>query len=106
MGGEDDDPPAGGKIINISSVSGVSGKRRTGQLQCFQGGADRNDKVDCQGSGFQGITVNAVAPGFIETDMTEVLSEKVKRRGKGSDSAEGLWQTGGCGRCGCISGIG
>ncbi|MFR8181015.1 MAG: SDR family NAD(P)-dependent oxidoreductase [Dorea sp.] len=44
----------------------------------------------------RGITVNAIAPGFINTEMTEVLSEKVKEACNRADSAWKVWKTRRC----------
>lgn len=69
-----------GRIINISSVSGRLGNARTGQLLCRQSGTSGTDEIRCPELGSRGITVNAIAPGFIETEMTEGLSEELRAK--------------------------
>ena len=59
-----------GKIINISSVSGILGN--VGQANYAA------SKAGVIGLGSRGITVNAIAPGFVDTEMTEVLSEEIR----------------------------
>ena len=59
-----------GRIVNISSVVGESGNAGQANYVGVQGGADRPDQISGAGTGSRNITVNAVAPGFIETDMT------------------------------------
>lgn len=73
-----------GKIINISSVVGITGN--VGQLNyaAAKAGILGLTKSAARELGSRGITVNAVAPGFIQTDMTEVLSDKVKENVKGT----------------------
>lgn len=73
-----------GKIINISSVVGITGN--VGQLNyaAAKAGILGLTKSAARELGSRGITVNAVAPGFIQTDMTDVLSDKVKENVKGT----------------------
>ena len=56
----------------------VDRQRRTEQLRCQQGRAHQLLEIRGQGAGATGVTANAIAPGFIETDMTAVLDEKVR----------------------------
>ncbi|WP_010232945.1 3-oxoacyl-[acyl-carrier-protein] reductase [Clostridium arbusti] len=67
-----------GKIINISSVVGITGNAGQLNYSAAKAGILGITKSAARELGSRGITVNAVAPGFIETDMTEVLSDKVK----------------------------
>ncbi len=68
-----------GAIINLSSVVGLSGN--VGQLNysASKAGVLGITKTTARELGARGITCNAIAPGFIKTAMTEVLSEEVKK---------------------------
>lgn len=70
-----------GKIINMTSVSGIMGN--AGQLNycASKAGVIGMTKSLAREVGSRGINVNAIAPGFIETDMTNVLGDKVKEAG-------------------------
>lgn len=67
-----------GRIINMSSVSGVAGNAGQANYTASKAGVIGLTKAAAREVASRGITVNAIAPGFIETDMTDVLSEKVK----------------------------
>ena len=70
----------GGRIINISSVSGVLGNAGQANYCAAKAGVIGLTKSFAREVASRGVTVNAVAPGFIETEMTEVLSGCRKRR--------------------------
>lgn len=67
-----------GRIINISSVSGVLGNIGQVNYSASKAGIIGMTKSAARELAGRGITVNAIAPGFIRTDMTETLSDKVK----------------------------
>ncbi|MGL4731081.1 MAG: 3-oxoacyl-[acyl-carrier-protein] reductase [Clostridium sp.] len=67
-----------GKIINISSVVGVSGNAGQSNYSASKAGVIGFTKSIAREVASRGITVNAIAPGFIETDMTDVLNDKIK----------------------------
>ncbi|MEG1901913.1 MAG: 3-oxoacyl-[acyl-carrier-protein] reductase [Clostridium sp.] len=69
----------GGRIINISSVSGVIGNAGQANYCASKAGVIGLTKSVARELGSRGITVNAIAPGFIETEMTDVLPEEVKK---------------------------
>ena len=87
-----------GRIVNISSITGVHGN--AGQINYCGAKAGMLGMTKCLAKELAGrnVTVNAVAPGYIDTDMTAVLPEKVKeavlaqvplkRMGKPEDIAE------------------
>ena len=69
---------AGGRIINISSVSGILGNVGQANYAASKAGVIGLTKTMARELGSRGITVNAIAPGFVETEMTGVLSEEIR----------------------------
>lgn len=67
-----------GRIVNISSVSGVAGNAGQANYSASKAGVIGLTKTVAREMASRGITCNAVAPGFIKTDMTDVLSDGVK----------------------------
>jgi len=70
----------GGRIINVSSVAGIVGNPGQTNYSAAKAGLIGFTKALAKEVGSRGITVNAVAPGYIETDMTEGLNPEVKAR--------------------------
>ena len=89
-----------GRIINISSIVGIRGNAGQVNYSASKAGVIGMTLSAAKELGKRGITVNAVAPGFIETDMTEILTEDQKkamtdvislgRAGKASDVADAV----------------
>jgi len=89
---------SGGRIINVASVAGIHGNTGQANYAAAKGGVIAFTKTLAKELGSRNIAVNAVAPGFIETEMTDQLSEQVReqvleqialrRLGKPEDVAE------------------
>lgn len=69
-----------GKIINMSSVSGVAGNAGQVNYSAAKAGVIGITKSIARELASRNVNVNAIAPGFIETDMTDALSDKVKEQ--------------------------
>ena len=69
-----------GRIINISSVSGLMGNPGQVNYSSAKAGISGFTKSLAKEVGSRGITVNSIAPGFIETDMTSYLDEDDKQK--------------------------
>ena len=67
-----------GRIVNMASVVGQAGGAAQANYAASKGGLIAMTKALAQEMGSRNITVNAIAPGYIETDMTRVLPEEVK----------------------------
>ena len=89
-----------GRIINIASVVGINGNAGQANYAASKAGIIGVTKSVARELAGRGVTCNAVAPGYIETDMTNALSDKVKtaieasipmkRRGKPEDVANAV----------------
>jgi 3-oxoacyl-[acyl-carrier protein] reductase len=68
----------GGRIVNVASVVGLTGNAGQANYAASKAGLVGFTKSVAREVASRGITVNAVAPGFIETDMTAAMTEKAK----------------------------
>lgn len=71
-----------GRIINVSSVSGVAGNAGQANYSASKAGIIGLTKSAAKELASRGITCNAIAPGFVKTEMTDVLSDEVKENAK------------------------
>ncbi|WP_353278289.1 3-oxoacyl-[acyl-carrier-protein] reductase [Wolbachia endosymbiont (group B) of Longitarsus flavicornis] len=89
-----------GRIINISSIVGLTGNAGQVNYAASKAGIIAMSKSIAKEVASRGVTVNCIAPGFIDTKMTEVLNEKqkekildnipIKRMGTGEEIAAGV----------------
>jgi 3-oxoacyl-[acyl-carrier protein] reductase len=71
-----------GRIVNITSVSGVAGNAGQANYSSSKAGIIGLTKSAAKELASRNITSNAIAPGFVETEMTEVLSDEIKENAK------------------------
>ncbi|WP_264729919.1 3-oxoacyl-[acyl-carrier-protein] reductase [Wolbachia endosymbiont (group B) of Episyrphus balteatus] len=89
-----------GRIINVSSIVGLTGNAGQANYAASKAGIIAMSKSIAKEVASRGVTVNCIAPGFIDTKMTEVLNEKqkekildnipMKRMGTGKEIAAGV----------------
>lgn len=72
-----------GRIISLASVVGISGNAGQANYAASKAGIIGLTKSAAKELAGRGITVNAIAPGFIQTDMTRVLPDRVKEAAEG-----------------------
>lgn len=72
-----------GRIVNIASLSGVRGQAGQANYSAAKAGVIGFTKAEARELAPRGITVNAVAPGFVETDMTASMNQDVLERMRG-----------------------
>lgn len=70
---------AGGSIINITSVVGITGNAGQANYTASKGGVIALTKTTAKELGSRNVRCNAIAPGFIESKMTEGLSDEIKK---------------------------
>ena len=80
----------GGRIINLSSVSGVLGNAGQANYAASKAGVIGLTKSVAKELASRNVTVNAVAPGYIATDMTAAMSDEAKQ---GIISQRRMWQS-------------
>jgi 3-oxoacyl-[acyl-carrier protein] reductase len=73
-----------GRVLSIASVAGITGNPGQANYAASKAGIIGFSKAIAKEVGSRGITVNVVAPGFIRTDLTEGLGQKVKDEAEGS----------------------
>ena len=71
---------SGGRIINVASVAGIYGNSGQANYAAAKGGVIAFTRTMAKELGSRGITVNAVAPGLIDTEMTGGLPEQYKEQ--------------------------
>ena len=75
-----DGSSAGGSIINIASVVGIMGNAGQANYTASKGGVISLTKTTAKELGSRNVRCNAIAPGFIQSKMTDVLPDDVKQR--------------------------
>jgi len=75
----EDGTMAGGSIVNLASVVGIMGNAGQANYTASKGGVIALTKTTAKELGSRNIRCNAVAPGFIQSKMTDVLSDEVKK---------------------------
>ncbi len=75
-----------GRVISISSVAGITGNPGQANYAASKAGMIGFSKAVAKEVGSRGITVNVVAPGFITTELTENLGDRIKKEAQASIS--------------------
>ena len=85
-----------GRIVSISSVAGVIGQAGSANYAASKAGLIGMSKSIAREVGKKNVTANCIAPGFIQTDMTAVLTRCCKGRRFGVHTRKAVWQCRGC----------
>ena len=81
-----------GRLINIASVVGLMGNAGQANYAASKGGVVAFTKAVARELAARGVTVNAVAPGFIQTDMTAALPREGRGRARRAASPWVAWE--------------
>ena len=94
-----------GRIINMASISGLIGNQGQANYSASKAGMIGMTRTMSKELVNRGVTVNAVAPGFIASEMTDAIPAGILDEVKKTRSRQTNWRTGGCRRGGTLPGL-
>ena len=94
-----------GRIVNITSINGLRGKFGQANYAAAKAGLIGLTKTAAREFGKKGVTVNAVAPGMVMTDMARALPEEILASGRGRSGAARTCRSAGHRQCGAVPAV-